>query len=115
MLLALSKNSANASAGVPQSPSSVKVASRRHRRRHRRRHGVHMDKVLGEKQQEYHHAMIGVTKKHGIKVASEGDNAGKPKARHMEAKEANKKPSFHTKQKSILVLFEPYRRIPPSR
>jgi hypothetical protein len=116
-LLSLSENSAsdavscleelNASAGVPQSPSSVKVASGRHRRRH----GVHMNKVLGEKKQEYHRARC--DKNHGIKVASEGDNAGKPKARHMEAKEANKKPSFHkaTKQKSI----GPVRMIPPSR
>jgi len=111
-LLSLSENSASdavscleelrqriatSSAGVPQFPSSVKVASSRHRRRH----GVHRNRVLGEKQQEYHHARC--DKKHGMKVASEGDNTGKPKGRHMEAKEANKKSSFHkaTKQKSI--------------
>ena len=82
---------------IPQSPRSVKVASSHHRRRH----GVHRNRVLGEKQQDNHHARC--DKKHGMKVVSEDDNIGKPKTRHMKAKEENKKSSFHkaTKQKSI--------------
>ena len=118
-LLSLSENSASeavsslselrqrivaSSVRIPQSPRSVKVASSHHRRRH----GVHRNRVLGEQQQDNHH--VRCDKKHGMKVASEDDNIGKPKTRHMKAKEANKKHKA-TKQKSIPGGREPARAI----